>query len=89
DTLPRHNYEAVSYKWGNSELPSHIICEGKKLSITRNCKAALEQFSSVKNRLLWVDSICINQNDVQERNEQVSLMAIIYSSADRTLAWLG
>jgi hypothetical protein len=39
--------------------------------------------------LLWVDAICINQDDIEERNRQVKLMAFIYSRALAVLVWLG
>jgi Heterokaryon incompatibility protein (HET) len=87
NTLP--SYEALSYRWDYDSIPTYIVCEGKKLAVSSNCKAALEQFQ-IPNRLLWVDSICINQkDDVIEKNHQVSFMSEIYSSADRTLVWLG
>ena len=38
---------------------------------------------------LWVDAVCINQNDLKERESQVLLMRRIYSSAETVLAWLG
>ena len=38
---------------------------------------------------LWADAICINQNDVLEKNHQVQYMKSIYSSADRVIVWLG
>jgi hypothetical protein len=40
-------------------------------------------------RLVWIDSICINQEDITERSSQVRLMSQIYSCAVRTLIWLG
>jgi hypothetical protein len=51
-------YEAFSYRWDNYGIPSYIVCEGSKVAISSNCKAALEQFQ-IPNRLLWVDSVCI------------------------------
>lgn len=39
--------------------------------------------------LLWVDTLCINQTDLQERSHQVNMMGKIYSKADRVLIWLG
>ncbi|RYP79954.1 hypothetical protein DL770_006429 [Monosporascus sp. CRB-9-2] len=39
--------------------------------------------------VLWVDAICINQGDIEERNEQVSMMRDIYSSSKRVLIRLG
>ena len=37
----------------------------------------------------WIDSLCINQNDVQERSSQVGLMGNIYRQAHCTIVWLG
>jgi hypothetical protein len=39
--------------------------------------------------MLWVDAICINQGNNEERAQQVQLMAKIYSRATRVLVWLG
>lgn len=39
--------------------------------------------------LLWIDAICINQDDLDERSQQVRLMKNIYSTAGRVLVWLG
>lgn len=44
---------------------------------------------SAEGRVLWVDAICINQEDVAERNEQVPMMDRIYQNAWRTIVWLG
>jgi hypothetical protein len=38
---------------------------------------------------IWVDAICINQLDLAEKSQQVSMMDQIYSQADTTLIWLG
>jgi hypothetical protein len=40
-------------------------------------------------RLLWADAVCIDQQNLQERSDQVRLMASIYSSAIRVIVWLG
>jgi hypothetical protein len=42
-----------------------------------------------EERVLWVDAVCINQNDFQERNHQVMQMGQIYSKAERVVVWLG
>jgi hypothetical protein len=39
--------------------------------------------------LFWIDAICINQNDMNERNEQVPRMGDIYSMASRVWIWIG
>ena len=41
------------------------------------------------DRILWIDAICINQSDIQERNAQVRQMLDIYKSATRMVVWLG
>lgn len=40
-------------------------------------------------RLVWVDAICINQDDIQERDSQVSIMGQIYKGCSRVFVWLG
>jgi hypothetical protein len=83
DNLPR--YEALSYRWG-SILASHkVTCNGRILLVTQNCHRALKRLHE-ENRLLWVDAICINQQDNNEKKNQVALMPQIYSKAERTLA---
>lgn len=81
-------YEALSYRWSSGKPPSRINCNGKLLAITSNLQEALRRLNVV-DRLLWVDSICINQDDVVEKGEQVALMSEIYSKAVRVLVWLG
>jgi hypothetical protein len=39
--------------------------------------------------LLWIDQICINQEDVLERNHQITMMSLVYAFASGVLAWLG
>lgn len=87
-----HPYEALSYVWGDQgpEGPKEVlICQNGYLHITRNLEAALKRlrYCSV-DRLLWVDSVCINQKDGDERGSQVLMMAKIYAHANRVLVWL-
>ncbi|EFW98780.1 heterokaryon incompatibility protein [Grosmannia clavigera kw1407] len=52
--------------------------------------AALQQLRMAdRARVLWVDAVCINQQDIPERGEQVKLMAEIYHSASQVVVWLG
>lgn len=88
------SYEAVSYTWANSNgdvsLTSSIQCRGATVAITKNCEAALRRLRlQGRNRRLWVDAICINQNDTEEKNHQVRLMSTIYSNAAQVLSYLG
>jgi hypothetical protein len=62
--------------------------------VTPNLASALKAFrrdeSSGKHpRTLWVDAVCINQNDIQEKNQQVAQMQEIYAGAKEVLVWLG
>jgi hypothetical protein len=83
-------YKALSYVWGDEKDPSTITCDGAQLSITCNLDSALRNFRHETNEvILWVDSICINQKDIPERNSQVRIMANIYSKASEVLIWLG
>jgi hypothetical protein len=60
------------------------------ISVRRNLEAALKRprYPNQK-RVLWVDALCINQEDPVEKNGQVKMMDYIYSCADRVLVWLG
>ena len=83
-------YEAISYVWGDPVRETIIICNGKSLRITANLCEALMAFRSESSvRPLWTDAICINQDDITEREAQVRLMGSIYTSAQRVLGWLG
>ncbi|KAI9150129.1 Heterokaryon incompatibility protein [Paramyrothecium foliicola] len=84
------HYEAISYCWGNAESAKAILCNGKPLSITQNLYDALCQFRKPDRVVtLWADAICINQNDLNEKSEQVPLMNRIYGQAHEVQVWLG
>ncbi|KAH7018184.1 heterokaryon incompatibility protein-domain-containing protein [Microdochium trichocladiopsis] len=87
-------YTALSYVWGPTENPGHIlVSDGHskgELSITQNLGEALRYLRySEKPRTLWVDAICINQGDVEERSSQVAFMAHLYRQARDIVVWLG
>jgi hypothetical protein len=87
------NFEAVSYTWGSTENPVNIFIgeSGRKiLAVTRNLGEALPYFRyEDKPRVLWIDAICVDQQNLQERGHQVKRMADIFSRAKRVLVWLG
>lgn len=67
-----------------------IILDGKVLQVMPNLRSALARiFAAEPDIYLWVDAICINQNNTAERNSQVSLMGEIYSKASEVIVWLG
>ncbi|OTA62910.1 HET-domain-containing protein [Hypoxylon sp. EC38] len=84
------SYDALSYTWGNQEKTDEIYIEGRVLGITRNLYIALTRLRSpTDSRCLWIDAICINQDNVQERNHQVHMMKRIFSAASSVIVWLG
>ena len=86
----RLSYEAISYVWGDATEKAQIICNGKVLQITASLATALRRVRLANRiRVLWADGVCINQQDLEERAYQVSLMAAIYSQAQQVLCWLG
>jgi hypothetical protein len=82
-------YFALSYVWGELTQPLKIQCSGHSISITRNLHGALLKLRKNLNTPLWVDSICINQSDNDEKTVQVRRMGDIYSKAKRVIIWLG
>jgi hypothetical protein len=90
-----HLYECLSYVWGSPENPQPPIVHHKEnpvveLQLTRNLHSALLHLRNpVLERSLWVDAVCINQDDFEERAHQVTSMARIYGLAQRVIAWLG
>lgn len=89
-STPKTSFEALSYVWGNSKDTVNIEVEGELTPVTKNLEAALRHLRTENEiRDLWVDAICINQNDNDERTHQVGMMDVIYQDAQRVIAWLG
>ncbi|OCK73952.1 HET-domain-containing protein [Lepidopterella palustris CBS 459.81] len=83
-------FEALSYVWGNSKNAKIIQCSGESLVISHNLHGALIRLRHHdQHRILWVDAICINQEDLDERAKQVQLMGAIYAQAKNVIVWLG
>ncbi|RYP25540.1 hypothetical protein DL767_008350 [Monosporascus sp. MG133] len=83
-------YEALSYVWGTERAENPIRCHGGTISITANLERALRDLRlPYLIRPLWVDAICINQQDVDERARQVAYMRLVYQHAGRVVVYLG
>lgn len=98
-------YEALSYVWGSTENPVDIqvgpnteVCTGRTnfgadlrtIAVTRNLAEALPYLRYTdRPRILWIDAICVNQQDSKERGLQVKRMGNLYRLADRVVVWLG
>jgi hypothetical protein len=83
-------YQAVSYTWGDPKAIRLIWINGNRLGLTENAHGALHRLRSLTNeQLFWIDSICIDQSSLDEKNQQINLMADIYRTASGVTAWLG
>ncbi len=85
-----HNYEALSYVWGSEDSPKSIHVGGQEVPVGANLHSALTHLrDGFVERALWIDAICINQQDNVEKGQQIQSMALIYSKASRVVVWLG
>jgi hypothetical protein len=83
-------YKTLSYTWGEDDKSKRIIVDGKYLLISRNLDAALKRLRCLDKPLyIWVDRICIDQEDILERSAQTSRMSYIYKQAKNLCVWLG
>ncbi|KAH7276097.1 heterokaryon incompatibility protein-domain-containing protein, partial [Fusarium solani] len=90
------SFNALSYVWGDPTVTEAILVNGHRIQVTTNLASALgyaphhlSESKHATSMKLWVDSICINQKDIAEKNRQVSLMKDIYSQSGIVLCWLG
>ena len=89
-----YSYNALSYVWGSPGVRSHIRLSRYLVPVTPNLKEALIRHTQLAQDysfpgLLWVDAICINQDDLEEKSSQLSLMKDIYAQARATSVSLG
>lgn len=87
------DFEALSYTWGYEGDARSILVNGLRRNVPKNLEEALRALRNLKETRLgmcyWVDSLCIDQENVQERNEQVKRMREIYGRARAVIVWLG
>lgn len=91
---PVIEYEALSWCWGTDTKDCGIrIMTGtsqSRLAVTRELMLALKYLRHAnKDRALWIDALCIDQANHEERNHQVQMMSRIYSCAQQVCVWLG
>lgn len=88
-------YIALSYCWGPTEADpaasqgQHVLLQDSGLPVRKNLHDALEAGCIDDGAWAWIDAICINQEDDEEKSHQVNRMREIFSSAYKTVAWLG
>ncbi|KAK2039164.1 HET-domain-containing protein [Colletotrichum somersetense] len=84
-------YEALSYTWGIEHPTEKLtVNETSYLNITSSLASFLRQRRDPSKAMaIWVDAVCINQEDIVERNRQVSLMDMIYAVCTTMSVWMG
>ncbi|PMD54792.1 HET-domain-containing protein [Hyaloscypha bicolor E] len=88
DNLKTPPYQALSYTWGDPEAKVRITLNGKRSFVTPNLESALRSIRWKRGVLpsmqehFWIDAVCINQGDAEERDEQVRRMKSMYQDAD-------
>lgn len=83
-------YETISYVWGDATVRGTILLDNVTLDVPKSSETVLRRMRLPKrDRIVWIDAMCINQTDVEERNQQVAMMADIYGNTAKDLIWLG
>lgn len=83
-------YHAASYTWGSSTETEHIRLNRKQMLVRKNCADVLRRLGHFKtSRYYWIDALCINQDNVEEKNDQVAMMGKIFGEAEHVLACIG
>lgn len=90
------DYDALSYTWGEADKEGlKMICNGRALKVQKNLYGALPFLAKRLRRAdsssgrIWIDAVCINQNDKAEKSEQIGRMSAIYRLARQVVVWLG
>lgn len=85
----KSEYHALSYVWGSPICDQPALCNGQRLMITQSLQLALLRLlHDYAGQYLWVDAVCINQADPQDKSAQVRRMSTIYREAAAVIVWL-
>lgn len=89
DETPK--YSALSYVWGDPSPSDPILhVNGSQFRIRKSLFQALDHLlSDITTMAIWIDQICIDQENDAEREQQVKLMSRIFTQAQRVICWLG
>ena len=88
--LPNQNFHAVSYCCGSSKKKrAPLVIDGHNVMIPQTAAIAIRNLSKVSSYPLWIDAVCIDQENLQEKGQQVTMMKEVYSKAVSVLIWLG
>ena len=83
-------FEALSYTWGDPAVVEPVLLDDEEFNVTVGAWSALKALRyEDRPRVLWMDAICINQTDPEEKAEQLKLMGTVYRQASSVRVWLG
>lgn len=83
-------YEALSYVWGDPLITRPIKLNGQPWQVTENLEAGLRRLRYADRvRIMWIDAICINQQDPREQEHQIRFMQDIFQRCAQCVVWLG
>ncbi|MCJ1242980.1 hypothetical protein MMC30_000176 [Trapelia coarctata] len=83
------DYTAISYMWGSLENTKTITINGMPVTVGKHLAAALDCLRSSLVDKVWIDAICINQDDIDKRNAQIMRIRDIFSQSLAVIIWLG
>lgn len=84
------SFAALSYVWGDVKNPIGVSINGSSCMIGHNLFTALRQlFDNGFHGWLWIDALCKQQSDQEEKTHQVGQMRTIFRHAERVFSWLG
>jgi hypothetical protein len=87
-------FHALSWRWGDEDDGKYAITIKRngnlsKKRVSKTLGLALKYLRLKGDRVLWIDAICIDQKNLEERSFQVSLMSLVYTGANEVCVWLG
>lgn len=91
-SLRESSIPKLSYVWGDDTRCKPLLVDGNLMSITVSLDAALRHlmlFQDLPKQQIWIDAVCINQDDSEEKSWQVRMMKEIYLNAKSSIGWLG
>ncbi|KAJ4255533.1 hypothetical protein NW762_009530 [Fusarium torreyae] len=84
------SYTALSYTWGkNRRLSKEVVLNGVPRGITINLDLALRALREANPVIIWIDALCIDQDDVADKSQQVGFMHQIFHWATHVRAYVG
>ena len=79
-------YHAISYTWGPERPIEKIALDDRTMNVRKNCADVLRQLAQLRTcRYYWLDALCINQANLEEKSAQVAIMGSIFEKASHVL----